>query len=247
MSWFHVSQDRLRYRGQLVREPFAAWMKTREGSKAVNARATEDRLRIFAQARARRRIWKELAAAAAADPLRTAIQTETEHFSTVLVETSYAPGLPRLSVALHRLVIVPRALIAGRVRVALRQRLNRLEPFATFDPEVREFFCEQLLVELDAAVGERPPSVRRPVLTHDIWACVGRDDAYQWVDPIFAGSGWGGHLLMYEFPRQGLSRAIRNDVEKAVRELQNSLSRISRAQRDAIVRTAVDGLSSLTA
>jgi hypothetical protein len=247
MGWFHVSEDRLRYRGQLLRDPFAAWVKTSEGADAVNARATRDGLRVFAHARTRRRIWKELAAAATSEPLRSAIQEETEHFSTALVDASYAPALPRLTVARHRLVIVPRTLIAGRIRGALRRRLNRLEPFATFDTGVREFFCEQLLVEIDAAVGECRPSARRPVLTRDVWGCIGRDDGYQWVDPIFAGPGWGGHLLMFEFPRQSLSRTVRNDLEQAVRELQNSLSNISRLQREGIIRAAVNGLPAMTA
>lgn len=247
MGWFHVSEDRLRYRGQVMRDPFAAWAKTPEGAAAVDARVTRDGLRLFALTRARQRIWKELAAAATSEPLRSAIQEETEYFSTVLVDASYAPALPRVTVARHRLVIVPRTLVAGRIRGALRRRLNHLEPFATFDAEVREFFCEQVLVEIDAAVGERRPSARRPVLTRDVWGCIGREDGYQWVDPVFAGEGWGGHLLMFEFPRQGLSRNIRNDLEQAVRELQKSLSNISRRQREGIMRAAVSGLPAMTA
>ena len=247
MGWFHVAQDRLRYRGRLTPEPFAAWVKTGEGSAAIDERALEDRLRLFTRTRARRRIWRELERTARTEPLRSAIQEEAEHFSTVLAEISHAPGLPRLTVALHRLVIVPRTLVGGRTRGALRRRLCGSGPLAPMDPQVREFFCEQLLVELDSAIARHRVSGRRPVLTRDIWGCVGRDEEYQWVDPIFSGPGWGGHLLMYEFPRQGLSRSARKDLDQAIRNLQNSLTSISRTQRHEIVRLAVDGLPRLSA
>jgi hypothetical protein len=64
---------------------------------------------------------------------------------------------------------------------------------------------------------------------------------------MFSGPGWGGHLLMYEFPRQGLSRRARKEVEQAVQELQSSLTTISHIQRHEIMRMAVDGLSRATA
>ena len=52
---------------------------------------------------------------------------------------------------------------------------------------------------------------------------------------------------MFEFPREGLSRKTRKEVDRAVQELQNSLTNISHHQRDAILRTAIDGLPRLTA
>jgi hypothetical protein len=51
---------------------------------------------------------------------------------------------------------------------------------------------------------------------------------------------------MFEFPADGLARKHRKELEQAVGELQNSLSNISHLQRDAIIRTAVDGLPRLT-
>jgi len=103
---------------------------------------------------------------------------------------------------------------------------------------------EQALV--DAAVAASRPSVFRPVLTNEAWGCVGRDAECQWVDPMFAGPGWGGHLLMFEFPREGLARKMRKEVDRAVHDLQSSLVSLSRIQRGAIVRMAVDGLPLLT-
>jgi len=246
MGWFRIKSDRLQYQGCLSREPYSSWVRTSDGATALEAKAREDRLHLFGRLRARRRIWRELATAARGETLRNAIQSETDHFAKVMVETSHAPGLPRRTIALHRLVIVPRALIAARIRTGLRRRLLNTPALGELDARVREFFCEQLVIELDAAIGEGKSSIYRPVLTPDAWGCVGRDTQYQWVDPMFSGPGWGGHLLMFEFPREGLSRKARKEVDQAVQDLQKSLTNLSHIQRHAIVRTAVDGLPSLT-
>jgi hypothetical protein len=247
MAWFRVVSNRLQYRGRLSRGPYLAWAQTAEGAETIAARAAIDRLYFFSRLRERRRMWRELDRAARGEYLRKAIQHEADHFATVVVEASHAPGLPRLTVALHRLVIVPRSIVAARARTALRRRLYNSEALASVDPRVREFFCDQLVRELDAAIAESRPSVFRPVLTREAWGCVGCDAEYRWVDPMFSGPGWGGHLLMFEFPSEGLSRKRRNEVDRAVHDLQDSLSNLAYIRRDAIVRMAVDGLPRLTA
>ena len=247
MGWFRVASDRLTYRGRLSQQPFAAWAKTAEGSTTIGARARQNRLWVFAQTRAHKRIWRELDRAGRSDALRRVIQSEADRFTGLLVEASHAPGLLRRSIALHRLVIVPRALVAARTRTGARKRWYDGETLGALDPSVRDFFFAQLVVELDAAVAERRPSVSRPVLTHEDWRCVGRDTDFQWVDPMFSGPGWSGHFLMFEFPRQGLSRGARTELDRAVQELRNSLKDIPRPQRHDIVRMAVDGLPRMTA
>ena len=245
MAWFRVASHRLKYRGHLSRGPYDSWAATSEGTAAIDARAAADRLYVFKRLRARRRIWRDLALLARGDVLRAAIQSEADHFATVMVEASHAPGLPRRTIALHRLVIVPRTIVAARARAGVRNRLFKSAALSGFDPRVRDFFCEQLVVELDAAVAERRLSVSRPLLTNEAWGCVGRDVECQWVDPMFSGAGWGGHLLMFEFPRDGLARKARKEVDRAVHDLQSSLVSLSRIQRGAIVRMAVDGLPQL--
>jgi hypothetical protein len=246
MAWFRVASNRLRYSGHLSRAPYSAWAKTAEGAEAIAARAKADRLYIFARSRAGRRMWNELSVAARSEDVRKAIQSETDFFASAMIEASHAPGLPRRTIAYYRLVVVPRSVVAARARTALRRRLFNDEALATVDPRVRDFFCEQLVRELDAAIGDSRPSVSRPVLTREAWGCVGRDTEYRWVDPMFSGEGWGGHLLMFEFPPERLSRKRRKEIEATVDDLQSSLSNINHLQRDAIVRIAVDGLPKLS-
>ncbi len=192
-------------------------------------------------------MWRELESMARTEPLRELIQVEADRFAAAIVDASHAPGLPRRTIAMHRLVIVPRTIVAARSRTALRRRLFNGEALAPLDARLRDFFCEQLVVELDAAVAAHRPSVQRPLLTQEAWGCVGRNTEYQWVDPVFTGPGWSGHLLMFEFPVQGLSRRARKDLEHAVHDIQNSLANLTHVQRHAIVQMAVDGLPRMTA
>jgi hypothetical protein len=67
------------------------------------------------------------------------------------------------------------------------------------------------------------------------------------VDPIFSGPHWGGHILMFEFPREGVSRSARKELERAIQDLRGSLKGIPHNQRHEMVRMAVDGLPRMSA
>jgi hypothetical protein len=241
MGWFRVVSDRLTYRGRLDKASYSSWARTAEGASVVDERARREGLWMFAKGRAQKRIWRDLQRAGRTGT--DVIQFEADRFMPLLVEASHAPGLLRRSVALHRLVVVPRTLVAARARNAAQRRLDKSHQLDSLDQLVRDFFFEQLVVELDVALAARRPSPSRPALAHDEWRCVGRDTEYQWVDPIFSGPGWGGHFLMFEFPREGLSRSGRKELDRAVLELSNSLKGLPRMQRHDIVRVAVDGLA----
>jgi hypothetical protein len=243
MHWFQVKQGRLAYRGRLTRAPLARWLATAEGSAVLNDAARASGLRLFARARTRRRFWSVLDRAGRSDQLRTALHNEADRFAQALGQACYAPALPRAQVALHRLVIVPRALVAARARAGVRQRLWSLPCLADLDEAVRAFLCEQVLVELDRTVERASPSVSSPVEGADGWSCIGTDRPYVWVDPLWAGADWSGHVFMFEFPRAALTSAQRKELDAAVKHLQSGLTSLSRLQRDAIVRRAADGLA----
>lgn len=245
MGWFVVRNGELVYRGRLRRDPFDAWLKTPEGKRCLAETAAT--LRVFATARARRRLWQPLERAARSAPLRKAIQDEAAPFRAAMTFVSYAPGLPRVHVALHRLVIVPRPLVAARARSGLRKRLWALPPLQAVDESVRAFFCEQLLIEMDRALEAARPSPSKSIPATDGWSCVGTDRVYAWVDPLWSGAHWSGHFFMYEFPRTALSRAQRKELDAAVAELQQGVASLSRLQREALVRTAADGLAPASA
>ena len=70
-------------------------------------------------------------------------------------------ALPRVHIALHRLVLLPRAMVTAQVRVELFKRLADTPGLRGLDEEVRNFFLDQAIVEMDAALqkGGLPQSI----------------------------------------------------------------------------------------
>ena len=238
MSWFRVNRGRLAYRGRITREPFTRWTATKDGAAAVARVAAGIRFSLLGRSRAaRRRIWRALEGASRVESVATAIGIEATRYMQVLASLSYAEALPRAHIALHRLVLVPRAMIAGRAQAALFERAQA-PALGDLDEAVRIFFLNQLVVEMDAALQKASPSPRGPVQAHDEWACVGVSKGLVWVDPLWTGPDGTGHVFMYEFPRAGLPRRERNALEAAIEKMAASASSLSRAERAALVRAA---------
>jgi hypothetical protein len=239
MSWFRVSGGRLEYRGRITRESFRRWASSKEGADAVARVAAGLRFSLFGRARAaRRRMWRALHQASCTRAVTTAIANEAPRYMQAAAHVAYADGLPRANVALHRLVLVPRAMIAGHARVGLFKRLNEVPELAALDDAVRIFFFDQIVLEMDAALQKATPSPRDPVQAHDEWACVGVRQDVVWVDPVFSGPDGVGHVFLYEFPRTGITRKDRKALEGAIHELSAGVTSLSKLQRHSLVRMA---------
>jgi len=239
MGWFRVTQGQLEYRGRITREPFTKWTATGNGAEAVARAARGIRFSLMGRSRtARRRMWRALEDATRSEPLATAIRAEAARYMEVLADLSYADALPRAHIALHRLVLVPRAMIAGRAQSGMTARLDHAPGLSHLDEDLRIFFLNQLAVEMDDALRQAAPSPRRPVQARDEWACVGIGTGTLWVDPVWTGPDGSGHIFMYEFPRAGLPRKERQAVEAGIRELTTASSSMSRTERFALVRSA---------
>lgn len=187
---------------------------------------------------ARRRIWRALDTASRTEALASALGVEAARYMQLLATLAYADALPRAHIALHRLVLVPRAMTVGRAHAGVIERLAQAPALRELDEAVRAFFLDQLVVEMDAALRKATPSPRRPVEAQDGWACVGDRMEMVWVDRILAGPDGRGHVFMYEYPREGLRRRDRKALERAIEQLAASVSSLSRAQRAALVRSA---------
>ena len=239
MSWYKVSDGRVVYTGTISRAPYDTWTVTKTGTQALDAVAKSIGFRLFGRARAARsRVWRELSAIARSEDGRVALQAAADLYARTISTLAYAQGLPRAAVGLRRLVLVPRALVAGRARAAVAARLNQCPAFATRPLPERDFLFEAALTEVDAAVRAARPSAKHPVRAPDNWVCVGADTRFAWVDQDRSGAGWSGHWFMYELPREPLSRADRNAIERAVEELHASLGTLSRERRYALVKLA---------
>ena len=243
MSWFKISRGGLRFRGRITKQPFVVWIATPQGIEAVDAAARELRFCMLGRTRtARRQMWRELRAAVDSEPVRAVLAAEPDRFLAIWTELAYAPALPRISVALRRLVVVPRTMIAARAVAALSARLMAIPEFAVLDEPVRTFFCRRVVWEMDDAIVRAKPSTHRPVATRDSWACVTLDQRFVWVDPLWSGRDWLGHIVLFEMPAEGATRRQRREIESAIEQLQNTLPTLSPVQRDGTVRSASSGL-----
>lgn len=239
MSWFRVSRGRLEYRGRISREPFTRWTGTKEGAAAIARVAAGIRFSVFGRSSAARgRIWRALEDATRVESLATAVASEATRYMQVLARLSYADALPRVHIAFHRLVLVPRAMIAGHARAALFKRLGEMPTLADLDEPARIFFLDQLVMEMDAALQNASPSPRQPVQAHEEWACVGISTGLVWVDPLWSGADGTGHVFMYEFPPAGLPRRERHALKAAIAEMAARVSSLSPLQRLDMVRAA---------
>ena len=209
MAWFKVTDGRVVCGRKLSRDPFAAWTATQEGSAAIATVAGTLRFRLFGKVRAaRRQVWRELSAALCSDEGRAALQGAAGDYSRCITSLAYAQALPRTTIDLHRLVLVPRALIADRARAAISARLAQHSVFQSRPPAERSFLVETVMAQVDDAMRLAKPTVQRPLHGSDNWAFVAVDTRFQWVNLYWSGERWAGHWFVYELPPARLSRGI---------------------------------------
>ncbi len=239
MGWFKVSDGRVIYTGRVSRDPLASWLATKPGAAVVAATAKSVGFRLLGRHRAaRKQLWRELDAAARSEDGRAALQAAADIYTRGISSLAYAQGLPRITVALRRLVLIPRALAAGRTRGDVHARLAQCAQFAAQPVALQEFFFERVLVEIDSAARSARPSIQRPIASSDEWALVGADTGYQWVDQLWSGAAWTGHWFVHERPRTALSRADRRALEEAMTSLRSSIATLPRERRHALIKLA---------
>lgn len=239
MSWFAVNRGHLEYRGRITRQPFTTWCATKAGQRAIARVAAGIRFSIFGRARsARRRLWRSLDEVLRSREFARVMEAEPDRYLQVLADACYSEALPRLHVALRRLVLTPRALVTGRAKADVYNRLRLSAMLAPLDVDLRAFVLDRIVVEMDAALRSATPSARKPVRARDGWACVGVRLGTVWLDPLWAGPDGTGHLFMYEMPPQGLSRKDCKALDAAMEQLSGTASTLSRESRDALIRSA---------
>jgi hypothetical protein len=239
VNWFAVNRGCLEYRGRVTKPAFARWCATRDGREAIARAASGIRFSIFGRSRsARRRLWRDLDEATREESFVVALRGEPDRYMQVLADISYAEALPRAHVAVRRLVLVPRALAAGRAEAGVFARLGASPALADLDHALRDFLLRQIVVEMDAALKAASPSARRPIRGCDGWVCVGIRVGTVWMDALWAGPDGTGHVFMYELPPQGLSRRECRELDTAIEQMSTAVSALSRTARESMLRAA---------
>jgi hypothetical protein len=239
MSWFKVKAGRLRFRGRITRQPFDDWIASSEGAAAVDAAAHRIRFSLFERTGvARRRICRELRRAFETEGVRSALAAEPDRYLSAWTELAHAPSLPRVDVALQRLVVVPRTMILARALPAVTARLASRPAFADLDDPVKRFFSHRVLSEMENAIARAEPSPGDPIVTAGSWVCVAHDRELIWIDPVFSGEEWLGYVMLFEMPARGLQRRERRELNAAVEQLKSDLPSMSQYQRNGVIQTA---------
>jgi len=244
MGWFRVVDGHLRYCG-LNRAPFAEWSATPRGRATVAAARRHVRLSLFGRDRAARsRLWRELKAVASDGRVAAVLTEQARVYHTVLASFAFVEALPRTTVDLRRLVVVPRSLVNVRCHAMLSERFAdlALDNSRCGGAALRDFLVVTLVDEMDRAFLASRPAVGRPVPAADGWVTVGVDVDFVWVKPYWTGPGWEGHHYLYELPRGGLTWRQRKRVETAMRQVAVALESCSRAERHETLQCAAAGL-----
>jgi hypothetical protein len=240
-AWVRCSRGALIYSGRIARQPFMVWAATPPGRAAVDAVASRIRFSLFSKTQsARRRIWRQLAEVARDQSVVAAIQGEVQAYLQRLGELAYADGLPRATVSLRRLVVVPRVLLNAAAYRSIERRLNGEPAFESLEggESLRVFFFQRLIEEVEAAVANAQPSPTRPLAAGTDWITVGVDAAFVWRLPMFEGPSWNGHHYVLELTREPITRPVRRAVTASIDGLGASLPSLSREERNQILRRA---------
>ena len=242
-AWLRYRRGRVWYGGRIARAPFVAWLETPEGRATLDEASARIRLPFLARTRAARGLWRRLAAAARDPAVIATIRSEMDGYPGRIQELAYADGLPRVGVDLHRLVVVPRVLVNGAAYGALARRLRAVHAFASLEggEPLRDFFVGTLVSHADAAIAAATPSPKRPVTVGNDWISVGVDGAFVWRLPLLNEPPWDGHHYVLELTRDPITRAVRKGVAAAVGRIEASLTKLSRVDRNEILRRALRG------
>jgi hypothetical protein len=244
MGWFRLAGGRLVYRAA-ARGLFAAWLSTSEGNQAVAAIASRVGFAPFGRRRAaRRQVWRQIRETMAAAPVQAAIRDHARRYESLLASLAFVEPLPRTTVDLRRLVIVPRLLLNAAAHELLQDQMVACIDTARMigGDAFRDFLVTTLVDETDRAFVTGRQTVRRPVPPGAEWASVGVDLHFTWETPDWPGPAWPGHHYVYEYPRAKLTRRQRRRLEAAIEEMAATIARwppfkrhetVQRARREA--------------
>ncbi len=225
-----------RYQGRITREPFSDGPPRRKGPRRSGGWPPD-----FASAcsactcAARRRPWRALHEASCARSVTAAIAGEAPRYMQVVGQARVFGRAASPNIALHRLVLVPRAMIAGHARVALFKRLGEVPELAVLDESVRPSSS----IDRDRWMRRfkrRPCSMRsRRRRTMNGWR---RHQQGRGVGGIALARPDGvRHVFMYEFPRAAFAQD-----SKAIRDRFARWPRRHVAQQDSKVRDGPHGV-----
>lgn len=176
------------------------------------------------------------------------MQREAEAYLPRLEKLVYANGLPRATLHLHRLVVVPRVFVNAEAYRHIDAVLRKQRAFDAIQRGdlLRGWFCLTLVDSLSAAAAAARPSPGRPLPAGRGWIAVGVNERFQWGTAL-DGPAWPGHYYVLELTSMPITRAVRKAAGEAIARLESALPDLSRSHRYEILRLATSSLEQLFA
>lgn len=229
----------LTYSGRLPRpHSFDNWADT-EGRTVVTALASKRWFSVLGKRRAaKREIWRELQRLGESGTLTGSIHAAVAEYGDRMENFALErSNLPRASVDLRRLFVIPRALYNASALDRLTARLRTRSEVAALKggPTLMPYFCFELLSAIDNAILASPPSVRRPLRAGSEWSILGVNTQMVWSVPFRPGPDWRGHYFVYEAAPDRLTRARRKELRASIELLDSGVSELSRLRKSAIL------------
>jgi hypothetical protein len=242
MLWIRRRRGTLRYAG-VLRPPdrYHQWVNS-EGRATVQAAATRRWFTLFgAERAAARRLWKELRRLAEQPPLAEMIADEVSSYVQCwgkLAEN--CASLPRLLPNLRRLVAVPRVLCQAETLERIRARSEHSPELCTLSggPALRDFFCRELVNQMETVLASAPPTPRKPMVSHRQWLIVAADLSFVWGAQLGRDRIPSGHYFLYESKNGRLTWKNRRETAQACQTLQRQILGLTREERHEILRAA---------
>lgn len=234
------SRSRIWYTGRVDRSIFILWCKGAAARPVVTSMAAQVGFAPFGRLRAaRRRLWSDVAATARSEVLTSLCQGELDAYVTRVGLLAHAHDLPRIDVALHRLIVVPRLLAHAAIDRHLDRLLESMSVFATAHgcTAVRDWFILSVISAVERAIVSARPSPNQPFAAGDEWNIIGVNDGFEWRVP-FDAAAWNGHYYVFERTCQPITRAVLKAARDGVARFESSLPSLSRLQRDEILQRA---------
>lgn len=237
------SRGRMTYSGRLDSASFNAWARSPAGIRVLEDVAAAIRFPLIGRMRgARRRLWRQLASAARSSSVIDAVQSETNEYIGRLDPIVFAHDLPRVSVDLRRLVVVPRVFANAESYRALYTTLRRDRAFDAVPggEALHEWFVLTMVGSMERTAASARPSTRSPLLVSSDWTVVAVNEQFEWRVP-FEGPPWPGHYYVLEITSSPMTRGVRSTVDGEIANLERTLPSLTRMRRSEILRQA--GLS----
>jgi hypothetical protein len=243
------SRGRMTYNGRLDSASLYEWARSPAGARVIEDVAPAIRFPLLGRMRsARRRVWRQLASAARSFSVIEAVRSQANEYVVRLDPIVFAHDLPRVSVDLRRLVVVPRLFANAESYRALYTALRDDLAFAALHggEALREWFVLTMVGSMERAAASARPSTRSPLHVSSDWMVVAVNEQFEWRVP-FEGPPWPGHYYLLEITSSPLTRAVRNRVDGEIANLERSLPSLPRARRNEILRQAGSSLEQLLA